>query len=111
MRRLGRGWVYDARGELDRLPQLIVHRGNLSVLNEAWPLSVSTLPAVDLAADGVLVSLMDEGILMLNRTDRPVTKKVPKQVSVLPAYHDLPREVRLEPHELKWLSAKSAQDR
>jgi hypothetical protein len=109
LRRLGQGWVYDARGELEKLPQIVFRRHDLHAIHDAWPSSVSKLPAIDRAVDGVLVSLMDEGILMLNRNEQPVTKQLPKPLTDRPHYRNLPSEVRLEPHSLKWLPAQLVQ--
>jgi hypothetical protein len=109
MIRARKGYVFDGQGDSDYLTNLIQHRGNLKKLDPAYPAQLTEVVPVG-TAEGVLISLFKDGILLFNRTEKAVTTELNHQPGAgRPAYEKLPHELMLPPLALRWIDGKTGE--
>jgi hypothetical protein len=106
----GKGYVFDGQGDLEPLLALIAHRGNLKTLNPDYPPRLTDVAPLEVANDEVLVSQFKEGILLFNRSEKVVTKKLTFQPGANgPMYEKLPPEITLPPLACRWINGKTGE--
>lgn len=108
--KVGRGSVFDARGDLSRIRSLLLNRGDLRRLDAAYPVRLSALPPIDSARDGVLASIFADGILLFNPGGRARSKSIALPDGVGPwdiVYARLPAKVELPPMSLRWIDGRT----
>ena len=102
---LGKGTIFDASGDLDRLAFIVANREYAQ--SGAVP-SSALLPPLDRVVDGVLVSEFADGIMLFNTKETEVTKALSMPAGEWRlSYDGIPQQVVLPPLAIRWVDGRA----
>ncbi|MEW6735256.1 MAG: alpha-amylase family protein [Acidobacteriota bacterium] len=101
---IGKGFIYNAKSDLNKLAQIIATRPYAQIGN----LSSVLLPSLDVALDKVLISYFQDGVMLFNRSDTTVTKRLMMPSGLWKVnYTNLPSQIELPPLAIRWIDGKT----